>query len=84
MRSKYGSYSFAIPNNSVFGSRLYYNSMYPETCQRVDLPYEVSTSRLKIRLLNCDLKLLETAAQNGQKNNQGIECIFVFTLRNSD
>ena len=49
------------------------------------LPYAVTADRLQMRLLNCDLKKLETAAQGvGQKkNDQGIECVFVFTLRNS-
>ena len=83
MKTKYGQYSFIIPNTTSFGARIFYTNTQESTCQRVLLPYEITVDRLQMRLLNCDLKKLETAAQNGRKNEQGIECIFVFTLRSS-
>lgn len=85
MRSKYGSYSFMVPNTSSFGSRIFYNSIVDRTCQHIKLPYPVSVDRLRIRLNNCDLKPLETVRANAvTTNSQGIECILVFTIKKNE
>lgn len=84
-RSKYGQYSFAVPNTSSFGSRIYYSSPVDSSCQRVKFPYTVTVDRLQMRLSNCDLKKLETVRGNAETTNQqGSEFIFVFTIRKKE
>lgn len=69
MRNKYGNYSFFIPNTTVFGSRIFYNSIVERTCQTLILPHSVFVNRLRIKLTNCDLKKLETVRGNAATTN---------------
>ena len=82
-KSKYGNFSFQVPNSSAFGGRIIYVSPDETTSQHVKLPYNVSISRLGIKLYNGDLKKLQTAKQGNATadNRNGIECIFVFTIK---
>lgn len=32
MKTKYGEYSFVVPNNTTFGSRIYYVNTFEKTC----------------------------------------------------
>jgi hypothetical protein len=83
-RSSYGTFQFLVPNNSVYGSKLYYQNTQQATCQKITFSAPVTFDRLRIRLLNCDFKKLETSNNGLGKNKNDVENLFVLSMKHAE